>query len=367
MADFTARLERSSWATASEGSCSRPRSGTLRPSTSQATPCSHADPRRRPRAARSPSSRGAKLLARLTFQPPRPTATATRPRSIPAGPRIAGALGGRAAEEVVYGRRATGAETRAWNTPARSPAKWWAAGGCRQPSGPFRCSPRRAQETFLAWTAWRPPTKDCWSNAEARRIVEECYGQAMATLRDNRDRLERLARHLFRAGEALDEYQAYAPQVSLARGSQPRSPPPNCDVLSEVTSEYGDQHGHGTDGDSFSSPELLLSQQSSVIRCIIMLRTPHMPSQLGAARACHGSWAKESKCDGRGSDGSWRARGASRSWTRRAPPQPLSPQSRSGAGSSPRAAGSGCEHHQEITEEADIRLRVCSTHHFEEQ
>ena len=38
-----------------------------------------------------------------------------------------------------------------------------------------------------------PATKEL-VDAEARRIVEECYGQARATLSDNRDRLERLAR-----------------------------------------------------------------------------------------------------------------------------------------------------------------------------
>ena len=37
--------------------------------------------------------------------------------------RITGTLGGRAAEEVIYGDVTTGAKT-IWNTPAQSPARW---------------------------------------------------------------------------------------------------------------------------------------------------------------------------------------------------------------------------------------------------
>jgi cell division protease FtsH len=63
-----------------------------------------------------------------------------------------------------------------------------------------------------------PATKEL-VDAEARRIVEECYGQAVATLRDSRDRLERLARTLLEQ-ETLDEDGAYA-AAGVARQTVP--------------------------------------------------------------------------------------------------------------------------------------------------
>ena len=71
--------------------------------------------------------------------------------------RITGTLGGRAAEEVIYGDVTTGAET-IWNTPAQSPARWWAGGASPRSSGRSRCSPRPARNRPRARTAWpRPP------------------------------------------------------------------------------------------------------------------------------------------------------------------------------------------------------------------
>jgi len=46
-------------------------------------------------------------------------------------------------------------------------------------------------------------------DTEARRIIEECYKQALETLRGNRDRLDRLA-HTLLQEETLDEDEAYA-------------------------------------------------------------------------------------------------------------------------------------------------------------
>ena len=44
---------------------------------------------------------------------------------------------------------------------------------------------------------------------ETRRIIEECYEQALATLRGSRDRLDRLARTLLDR-ETLEQGEAYA-------------------------------------------------------------------------------------------------------------------------------------------------------------
>ena len=103
--------------------------------------------------------------------------------------RITGALGGRAAEEIVYGDVTTAPRTT-WSTPAASPGRWWAAGACRRPSGPYRsCPPARTKPPPTA----SPLPPESWSTPKTRRIIEECYEQALATLRGSRDRLDRLA------------------------------------------------------------------------------------------------------------------------------------------------------------------------------
>ena len=90
--------------------------------------------------------------------------------------RIAGALGGRAAEEVVYGDVTTGAESDLEHASqiARQMVGRW---GMSPAIGPFQCSPRQARKPSWAWTASRRPPKS-WSmqkpagsskNATARR------------------------------------------------------------------------------------------------------------------------------------------------------------------------------------------------------
>jgi cell division protease FtsH len=53
-----------------------------------------------------------------------------------------------------------------------------------------------------------PATKEL-VDTEARRIIEECYQQALQTLRGNRDRLDRLA-HALLEKETLGQDEAYA-------------------------------------------------------------------------------------------------------------------------------------------------------------
>ena len=121
--------------------------------------------------------------------------------------RITGALGGRAAEEVVYGDVTTGAESDLEHASqiARQMVGRW---GMSPAIGPVSVLPPPGQETFLGMDGVAPATKEL-VDAETRRIVEECYEQAVVTLRDSRDRLERLARTLLEE-ETLDENEAYA-------------------------------------------------------------------------------------------------------------------------------------------------------------
>ena len=121
--------------------------------------------------------------------------------------RITGALGGRAAEEVVYGDITTGAENdleHASNIARQMAGRW----GMSPAIGPVSVLPPPGQESPFGFDGVAPATKDL-VEAEARRIIEECYEQAVTTLRSSRDRLDHLAKTLLDR-ETLDEDEAYA-------------------------------------------------------------------------------------------------------------------------------------------------------------
>ena len=121
--------------------------------------------------------------------------------------RITGALGGRAAEEVVYGDVTTGAESdleHASNIARQMAGRW----GMSPAIGPVSVLPPPGQESPFGFDGVAPATKDL-VDAEARRIIEECYTQAVTSLHVSRDQLERLARTLLDR-ETLDEEEAYA-------------------------------------------------------------------------------------------------------------------------------------------------------------
>ncbi|WP_225961298.1 hypothetical protein [Actinomadura algeriensis] len=72
--------------------------------------------------------------------------------------------------------------------------------------GPLSFLPADGDAAIGGHTA--PGTLDA-VDLEARRIVEECYAEALQTLRANRDRLDALAAELLEH-ETLDEEAAYA-------------------------------------------------------------------------------------------------------------------------------------------------------------
>jgi cell division protease FtsH len=72
--------------------------------------------------------------------------------------------------------------------------------------GPVSVLPAAGQESGVDGVA--AATREL-IDTEARRIIEECYEQALATLRGSRDRLDRLA-HTLMNRETLDEDEAYA-------------------------------------------------------------------------------------------------------------------------------------------------------------
>jgi cell division protease FtsH len=144
--------------------------------------------------------------------------------------RIVGALGGRAAEEVVYTDVTTGAESDLdqVSSIARQMVGRW---GMSKAIGPLTVLPPPGQESPLGLDGVAAATKEL-VDREVRWIVDECHEQAIATLIAHRDQLDRLAEVLF-TKETLDEDEAYAAAGvhrdaapgALARGDVAGVPP----------------------------------------------------------------------------------------------------------------------------------------------
>jgi cell division protease FtsH len=120
--------------------------------------------------------------------------------------RIVGALGGRAAEDLVYRDFTTGAEfdLDTITKIARQMVGRW---GMSPKVGPITVLPPPGQEQpFFDGAGPSSATREL-VDAEARRIVDECYEEALQTLREHRTNLERLASRLLER-ETLDEQEA---------------------------------------------------------------------------------------------------------------------------------------------------------------
>jgi cell division protease FtsH len=122
--------------------------------------------------------------------------------------KIMVALGGRAAEEVVFGEISTGAESDIQQLTglARQMVGRW---GMSDAVGPVAVIPRDGSGPLLPGASEVAPETQKLVDDEVRRIVAEANEQVLALLRDNRDRLDALARALLEH-ETLDEDDAYA-------------------------------------------------------------------------------------------------------------------------------------------------------------
>ncbi len=118
--------------------------------------------------------------------------------------RIIGALGGMAAEQVVFGVVTTGAESDLEQVTniARGMAGRW---GMSALVGRLTAIPGDAQQAYGLSAA--PATLDT-VDAEMRRIVDECYEKAVRLLGEHRDQLDALAAALLE-NETLEEAEAY--------------------------------------------------------------------------------------------------------------------------------------------------------------
>jgi cell division protease FtsH len=123
--------------------------------------------------------------------------------------RIVGALGGRAAEQIVFGDVTTGAESdlEQVTSIARQMVGRW---GMSEAIGLVSVLPRPGNESPFPTADGNAPAEHTRQllDAEVRRIVDECYAHAVERLSENREHLDSLARALLE-NETLDERDAY--------------------------------------------------------------------------------------------------------------------------------------------------------------
>jgi cell division protease FtsH len=118
------------------------------------------------------------------------------------------ALGGRAAEEVVFGDLTTGAESdiQQLTRIARYMVGRW---GMSSAIGPIAVLPADGQGMLLPGVSETSEATQRLVDEEVRRIVDSAHKEVLALLRDNRRHLDDLVAALL-AHETLDEADAYA-------------------------------------------------------------------------------------------------------------------------------------------------------------
>ena len=122
--------------------------------------------------------------------------------------KIKVALGGRVAEELVFGELSTGAESdiEQLTALARQMVGRW---GMSDALGPIAVIPRDGSRPFLPGVTEVSPETQKLLDDEVRRIVGEAEDEVAALLTENRTRLDALAAALLEH-ETLDEDDAYA-------------------------------------------------------------------------------------------------------------------------------------------------------------
>ncbi len=122
--------------------------------------------------------------------------------------KIKVALGGRVAEEIVFGEVSTGAESDIEQLTglARQMVGRW---GMSDALGPISVIPRDGSGPFLPGAAEVSPETQTLLDDEVRRIVAEAHDEVVMLLKENRARLDAVASALLEH-ETLDEDDAYA-------------------------------------------------------------------------------------------------------------------------------------------------------------
>src|ERR1700747_2286033 len=122
--------------------------------------------------------------------------------------KIKVALGGRAAEEIVYDEPTTGAESdiQQLTEIARQMVGRW---GMSEKLGPITLLPSDGQGPLLPGASETSPQTQWLVDQEVQKIVDAAHGDVVALLKENRDKLDSLAAALLEH-ETLDEDEAYA-------------------------------------------------------------------------------------------------------------------------------------------------------------
>jgi cell division protease FtsH len=122
--------------------------------------------------------------------------------------KIKVALGGRVAEEVVYGKITTGAESdiEQLTQIARQMVGRW---GMSDKLGPITLLPREGSGQFFPGASETSPHLQWLIDQEVQRMVEEAHTAVTDVLRSHRSQLNSLA-HALLLAETLDAAAAYA-------------------------------------------------------------------------------------------------------------------------------------------------------------
>jgi cell division protease FtsH len=122
--------------------------------------------------------------------------------------KIRVSLGGRVAEEVVYGKISTGAESdiQQLTQIARQMVGRW---GMSEKLGPITLLPSEGQSPFLPGASETSPQTQWLIDEEVQRIVEDAHVAVTQLLNEHRDQLDSLT-HALLAAETLDAPEAYA-------------------------------------------------------------------------------------------------------------------------------------------------------------
>jgi cell division protease FtsH len=131
--------------------------------------------------------------------------------------RIKVALGGRVAEEIVYGTITSGAESdiQQLTQIARAMVTRF---GMSDAIGPVAVDGSLAQGPLLPGAAEASEATQTMVDSEVRRIVDGCHREVTSLLESNRDKLDALVRALLEH-ETLDEADAYA-AAGIARAAR---------------------------------------------------------------------------------------------------------------------------------------------------
>jgi cell division protease FtsH len=135
--------------------------------------------------------------------------------------KIRVAVGGRAAEELVFGDATTGAESDIQQVTriARGMVERW---GMSEKVGFLTVTPQNGQSPLLPGSEPVSEATQELIDAEVRRIVDEEQEEVAQLLADNRERLDSLAETLLER-ETLDEVDAYA-AAGIERGAIAAAP-----------------------------------------------------------------------------------------------------------------------------------------------